>query len=246
MSYVDFVEDTICALITAPGLSGISVIRVSGSLALSLVRSFCGFLPTSPESHKIYFGNFKAGADIIDEVLVSYFANGKSFTGDETIEISTHGGYSAANRVLSELLGAGGRGAERGEFSFRSFFNGKMDLVQAEGVLSIINSRTDQARDIAVKQLKGHLSEHLNSLEDKLIQVMAQLEASIDFSTEDIDPYSLKEMSGLLESAISDCEKLVTSFKKGRVISTGIKATLAGPVNVGKSSLYNSLLRQEK
>ncbi len=127
MSYVDVVEDTICALITAPGLSGISVIRVSGGLALSTAKRFCSFIPDQPESHKIYFGNFKKDSEIVDEVLVSFFEKGKSFTGDQTLEISTHGGFAAANRVLNELTNAGIRGAERGEFSFRAFYNGKID-----------------------------------------------------------------------------------------------------------------------
>lgn len=247
MSYVDLVDDTISSLITSPGLSGISVVRVSGPRALSITREFCKFIPVQPESHKIYFGNFKSQAgEVIDEVLVSFFSKGRSFTGDETTEISTHGGFAVVNRVLAELLSAGCRSAERGEFSFRAFYNGKIDMVQAEGVLSLINSRSENAREVAIQQLKGRLSSSLQILENQLIQIMAQLEASIDFSTEDIEPYSMEQISAALTESLSSCHRLRGSFKKGRVISQGLNAVLAGPPNVGKSSLYNALLGQEK
>jgi tRNA modification GTPase len=247
MSYVDLVDDTICALITTPGLSGISVIRVSGTGAFDIVKKFCAFLPEEPESHRVYFGRFRSsGQEIIDECLLTYFAKGRSFTGDETLEISVHGGFSCSDRVLSELLSAGCRAAERGEFSFRSFYNGNIDLVQAEAIHSIIHSRSDLARSQALKQLTGSLSKSVDEIERDLIHVLAQLEASIDFSTEDIEPYSLNKTKQLTEDILSRVNRLAEGFKKGRVINEGLNIVIAGAPNAGKSSLYNSLLGRDK
>lgn len=250
MSYVDLVDETICALVTAPGLSGISVVRVSGPRALELVKKHCSFLPAGIESHRVYFGKFKTLKDstfeLIDECLVTYFAQGKSFTGDETLELSLHGGHSCAHRVLSDLQLSGCRAAERGEFSFRAFYNGKIDLVQAEAIHSLIKSRSDLSRSQAIKQLSGRVSQKLNTIEAQLIQVLAQLEASIDFSTEDIEPYSFEKMKELLANTLPLVEELVLGYEKGRILSEGLQVVLAGAPNSGKSSLYNAILGDEK
>lgn len=247
MSYVDLIDETICALITAPGPSGISVLRVSGPKALVYAKKHCSFIPDEPESHKVYFGNFKASdGEIVDEVLVTYFKKGKSFTGDETIEISTHGGFFPSNRALMELTSSGCRPAERGEFSFRAFYNGKLDLVQAEGILSLINSKSDMARGLAVRQLKGNLSNSISEIEEGLIYVLAQLEAAIDFSTEDIQPASLVDVKNRFGSLDKKVQQLVASYKRGKVIHDGINIIIAGPPNAGKSSIYNQILGQNK
>ncbi len=250
MKYVDLVEETICASVTAPGLSGISVVRVSGPRALEIVRKHCAFLPVTIESHRAYFGKFKSpiGAtdEVVDEGLVTYFAQGRSFTGDETLELSLHGGHSCAHRVLSDLQLSGCRAAERGEFSFRAFFNGKIDLVQAEAIHSLIKSRSDLSRSQAVKQLNGRVSQKLNIIETQLIQLLAQLEASIDFSTDDIEPYSFDKMTELLSSTLPLVEELVLGYQKGRILSEGLQIVLAGAPNSGKSSLYNAILGDEK
>ncbi len=247
MSYVDLVDDTICALITAPGLSGISVVRVSGPTAFKKVKALCAFLPEAPESHRIYFGKLKSpSGEVIDECLVSYFQNGKSFTGDETLEISVHGGVSCADRVLTELVSLGCRAAERGEFSFRAFYNGKIDLVQAEAIHSLIKSRNDVSRAQAVQQLGGRVSRKIHLIEEGLLHILAQIEASIDFSTEDIEPYSLEMMATSLQQTCLLVEELVSGFSKGRRINEGLKIALAGAPNSGKSSLYNVLLGQDK
>jgi tRNA modification GTPase len=250
MSYVDLVDETICALVTAPGLSGISVVRVSGPRALEIVKKHCSFLPEAPESHRAYFGKFKtlkdSSLELIDECLVTYFAQGKSFTGDETLELSLHGGHSCAHRVLSDLQLSGCRAAERGEFSFRAFYNGKIDLVQAEAIHSLIKSRSDLSRSQAIKQLSGRVSQKLNTIESQLIQVLAQLEASIDFSTEDIEPYSFEKMKELIATTLPLVEELVLGYEKGRILSEGLQVVLAGAPNSGKSSLYNAILGDEK
>ncbi len=247
MGYVDLVDDTICALITTPGLSGISVIRVSGPRALEVVKKNCSFLPAQPESHRVYFGRFRSPQnELIDECLVTYFAEGKSFTSDQTLEISVHGGTSCADRTLSELMLGGCRAAERGEFSFRAFYNGKIDLVQAEAIHSLIKSRSDHSRAQAIQQLSGRVSKKLTKIENQLIQSLAQIEASIDFSTEDIEPYSLKKIQDLLILTKQDVDELVRGYQRGRVLNEGLQIILAGPPNAGKSSLYNSLLGQDK
>jgi tRNA modification GTPase len=246
-SYVDLVDETICALITAPGPSGISVLRVSGPKALLYTRQHCSFLPNNPESHKVYFGNFMGkDGELVDEVLVTYFAKGRSFTGDETLEVSTHGGFFPSHRALMELTGTGCRPAERGEFSFRSFYNGKIDLLQAEGILSIIESKSDTARAVAVRQLKGNLSHTLHGIEEGLINVLAQLEAAIDFSTEDIQPSSLTEIATQLLDLDGTVQELLLSYKRGKVIHDGVNIVIAGPPNAGKSSIYNVVLGQNK
>jgi tRNA modification GTPase len=246
-SYIDLVDETICALITAPGPSGISVLRVSGPKALHYTKNHCSFLPESPESHKVYFGNFMGqDGELVDEVLVTYFAKGRSFTGDETLEVSTHGGFFPSHRALMELTLSGCRPAERGEFSFRSFYNGKIDLVQAEGILSIIESKSDSARSVAVRQLKGNLSEKIEGIEEGLINVLAQLEAAIDFSTEDIQPSSLTALSSQLSGLNHTVEELLLSYKRGKVIHDGVNIIIAGPPNAGKSSIYNLVLGQNK
>lgn len=246
-AYVDLVDDTICALITAPGKAGVSVHRVSGPGALKLSRLIIPTLPDPVESHRTYFVSLKdRNGELIDEALVTYFKDGKSFTGDETLEISTHGGHAIANKVLTELVFVGCRPAERGEFSFRAFYNGKLDLVQAEGILGLIHSETEAARKMSLKQLRGTLSTKIQNIEETIIKVLAQLEASIDFSTEDITPYSLVEMQSLVQKAINDVTPLVESFKRGRVISEGLKVVICGPPNAGKSSLYNSVIGKDR
>lgn len=245
--YIDQLEDTICALITAPGKAGVSVFRVSGSGALRLTQKLFPKLPASLESHRVYFSTaIDRESAPIDECLVAYFADGKSFTGDETLEISTHGGLAIANKLLSELVFVGCRPAERGEFSFRAFYNGKLDLIQAEAVLGLIHSETESARKMSLKQLKGKLSDQIIHIEDTIIKVLAQLEASIDFSTEDIEPYSIGEIQTLVDKAIADVTPLVLSFKRGRVVSEGLRVVICGPPNAGKSSLYNAVIGKNR
>lgn len=247
MGYVDLVEDTICALVTAPGPAGISVIRISGPRSFDILKKLATFLPSAPESHRIYFGTIKdSESQPLDEVLVSYFQKGKSFTGDETLEISTHGGFMTANRVLREIVALGIRPAERGEFSFRAFYNGKVDLVQAEGILSLIESKSETARSIALKQLKGQLSNKFSELEDALVLILAHLEASIDFSTEDIEPHSLEDIRKLISSCLESMRGLLKTYTRGKVINDGFRMVLVGPPNVGKSSLYNLLLGEDR
>ena len=157
-------EDTICALCTAQGQGAISLIRITGPKALEITRRLAGFLPLKPESHRVYFGILKKGSEPLDQALVTYFAEGRSFTGEESLEISCHGG-GIYEDILKALLSAGARMADRGEFSLRAFSNGKIDLTQAEGILQLIESKNKITRRQAFAQLKGSLSRKIRQIE---------------------------------------------------------------------------------
>jgi tRNA modification GTPase TrmE len=241
-------QDTICAVSTPHGVGGISVIRVSGPRTLSFVQKISPFLPEHPESHRVYFGNIKTAetAQEIDEVLVTYFKHGKSFTGEEVIEISCHGSPVICQTILNELITLGARAADRGEFTYRAFMNGKLDLVQAESVLSLIESQSQQAAKLALRQLKGSLSKKLEEVEDDMTWILAHAEAGIDFSTEDIKIVDNTLVLSRLAKIETILEELVGTFKTGRLLKDGFRVVLTGLPNVGKSSLLNLFLEDER
>lgn len=246
--YINLVEDTICSLITPPGIAGISVLRVSGSKSVEMVRKLSDKLPNHLVSHTCHFVRLISPTTklYIDEVVISYFAKGKSFTGDETIEISCHGGNLVWKTILNELTSLGCRLAQRGEFSFRAFYNGKIDLIQAEAIQSLIESNSESAKNISLSQLGGNLSDQLLQKEKILIHILANLEASIDFSTEDIDPYPYSEMMQDLGPVTQFFGELFSSYRLGKKVVEGLKVIVCGPPNVGKSSLFNKLIGEER
>ncbi|WP_374034438.1 tRNA uridine-5-carboxymethylaminomethyl(34) synthesis GTPase MnmE [Bdellovibrio bacteriovorus] len=241
-------KDTICAISTPHGVGGISVIRVSGPQTLNIVSKICPFLPAHPESHKVYFGNLKnsQSGDEIDEVLATYFKEGRSFTGEEVIEISCHGSPLICQSILNQLVNLGARPADRGEFTFRAFMNGKLDLVQAESVLSLIESQSQQAAKLALRQLKGTLSHKLEEIEDDMTWILAHAEASIDFSTEGIEVIEENVIQVRLKKIEAGLKELVATFKVGRLLKDGFRIVLTGLPNVGKSSLLNLFLEDER
>ncbi|MGE3758559.1 MAG: hypothetical protein AB7H97_12425 [Pseudobdellovibrionaceae bacterium] len=221
--------DTICAVSTPPGRGGISVIRVSGKRAVLISKKLGSFLPATLESHKVYYGTLTSlftesqKSYEIDEVVLTYFAEWRSYTGEATIEISFHGNPVIAGEILNNLILAGARMADRGEFTYRSFMSGRMDLTQAEGVLALIESQSKQASRLALSQLKGVLADELEGIELELTRLLAHMEASIDFSTEGLEIISSDEVLQKLNLIRTDMERLIKSYSKGLALRSGIR-----------------------
>lgn len=241
-------RETVCAVSTPHGRGGISVIRISGNRSLVIARQLCSFLPESPITHKVYFGTIKTkdAQEVIDEVLVTFFAEGKSFTGEEVIEISCHGSPQICSEILQNLVLSGALPATRGEFTYRAFLNQRLDLAQAEGVLDIIESQSRNQRKLALRQLSGHYSQKLRNIESEIIRILAHIEADIDFSTENLETLPRAEAIQKIKEIESYIRSFALSYEKGKKIYDGIQLALIGAPNVGKSTLFNILLAEDK
>ncbi len=241
-------EDIICALATPPGEGALSLIRLSGKGTFKAIRKVCSFLPQKVKAHHIYFGTFlhPKTKKFIDEVLLLCFEEGRSFTGEESVEISCHGGLFLSSLILELLQSIGVRLAERGEFSYRAFMNGKIDLLQAESVLQLIQSRSPKAHEQAMRGLKGKLSDRLNLLEQKLLRILSHLEAGIDFSDQEIQPFSVDQQISFLRETKTYVKKMIVGFQQGRINREGFSVILLGAPNAGKSSLFNYLIQEDK
>jgi tRNA modification GTPase len=245
-------DDTIAAIATPLGEGGIAVVRLSGQRALAIAdASFepagkSSLKPSAAPTHTIQFGKIVRAGRVVDEVLVSIMRAPRTFTREDVVEITCHGGLLPAKLVLDTVLENGARLATPGEFTRRAFLNGRIDLAQAEAVADLIHSRTELALAAANEQLAGKLSQRINLLRDDLMKILAHIEAHIDFPDEDIAPDTRGQLAGRLRAALEFIDSLLRTAKEGRILRRGIRAAIIGRPNVGKSSLLNQLLGHDR
>jgi tRNA modification GTPase len=245
-------DDTIAAIATPLGEGGLAVIRISGAQALAIADKIfrpvgkSSSKPTAAPTHTVQFGKIARAEQVIDEVLLAVFRAPRTFTREDTVEISCHGGLLPAKLVLDAILANGARTAEPGEFTKRAFLNGRIDLAQAEAVADVIHARTELALAAANEQLAGKLSQRINQLRDDLMLALAHVEAHIDFPDEDISPDTKGKLLERLESGIAFMDELLRTANEGQILRRGIRAAILGRPNAGKSSLLNQLLGHDR
>ena len=243
-------DDSIAAISTPIGEAGIAIIRISGPQALAIADAVFispAGLPSTYPSHTIHWGRI-IGTDqsTLDEVLLTVMRSPRSYTTEDLVEINCHGGLHVARSILAHCLRHGARLAEPGEFTKRAFLNGRIDLTQAEAVMDVISAKTSRAHTIAENALEGHLARKVEKIRQELLESLAQVEAQIDFPEEDIAPASRGELATALTKIITQLEKLLATAGEGKILRDGIAITIFGRPNVGKSSVMNALLGEER
>lgn len=240
-------DNTIAAISTPLGTGAISIIRMSGKDSISIINKIFTKDLSNEKSHTIHYGKIIDNNEEIDEVLVSLMRSPKTFTKEDVIEINCHGGLSITNKVLELLLNNGAVLASPGEFTKRAFLNGRIDLIEAQGIMDLIEAKTELARTQAMKEINGNLSNKIDLLREKLIEIISNIEVNIDYPEyEDINKVTNEQIYPKIKELIQEIDNLIASVEDGKIIKEGITIGIIGKPNVGKSSLLNAILEEEK
>ena len=238
--------DSICAISSPPGKGGVALIRISGLNSILIVDKIFSKSINESKGYQIFYGKIISQGEHIDDVLVTVFKNPQSFTGEDTVEINSHGSIFIQQKILTLLCENGARIAEPGEFSKRAFLNRKLDLSQTEAIADLINSKSSAAHSLAIKQLKGGVSSELKTLRSKLIEFASLIELELDFSEEDVEFADRNHLNQLIEALKLHVEKLKNSFQYGNAIINGVSTVIIGRPNAGKSTLLNNMLNEQR
>lgn len=247
-----FVEDTIAAISTSLGDGGIGIVRISGSRALEILNNIFvspkGKNVLNMKSYTMLYGYIKdkKNDEIVDEVIVSYMKAPNTYTKEDVVEINCHGGMVAVKKILTLVIKSGARLAEPGEFTKRAFLNGRIDLSQAEAVIDVIRAKTDESMRLAMEQIQGKLSVKIRNVIDKLLNILAHIEATIDYPEDDIESIITRQLIRNADEIIKDIDELIKNADAGKIIREGLNTVIVGKPNVGKSSLLNMLIQENK